>query len=531
MNHIDEMACLLYLDGQLASENARELSTHVQQCAECGALLRSLQNEERWLHTAFTEEDESVPARLLAPRKHASAPWGWIAAFGFGAAGAYTLWSTWIEPVRTQMGQAGLNEGNLLTMLFFSGAFWKGWTSMLSLMEYAAAAAVGIVITVLLKRHLRRLTTVGMVLGALLAAMTVPRPALAGEVHHSEQGYTLPQGQTVHNDLIVGAPWVTIDGTVDGDLIAGGNEITINGHVTGDVLAASERVRITGQVDGSVRVFAQFLMVDGTVGRNVTSWCNDVELGPKSQVGGGAIIGAGTFEGNGHITRDIIGFVGRTRMNGFTGGNVNAFGGELALGSSAQIQGSTKFEGEHPPSVASEAKLGKPLQFTQRTNHPDYASPRYYWHRLLAFGAAFVLGLAILLLLPGLYVEAVRSSDRYGISLGVGIVALIALPIVAIIACITIVGLGVGIASILLYLVALYSAQIFVGGWLGEKLMGLSSGAGGRIGRLAVGLVIIRAVYLIPYLGGFIVLLVMIWGMGALAYTLYQYARRRPALA
>ncbi len=36
MIHFDEMACLLYLEGQLDPARARELSAHIAECPACG---------------------------------------------------------------------------------------------------------------------------------------------------------------------------------------------------------------------------------------------------------------------------------------------------------------------------------------------------------------------------------------------------------------------------------------------------------------------------------------------------------------
>jgi len=45
MIHFDEMACLLYLEGQLDPERARELAAHTGECAACRTLLHALERE------------------------------------------------------------------------------------------------------------------------------------------------------------------------------------------------------------------------------------------------------------------------------------------------------------------------------------------------------------------------------------------------------------------------------------------------------------------------------------------------------
>jgi hypothetical protein len=80
----------------------------------------------------------------------------------------------------------------------------------------------------------------------------------------------------------------------------------------------------------------------------------------------------------------------------------------------------------------------------------------------------------------------------------------------------------VGIPAILFYGVALYCAKIFVGAWVGEKLLGAGVGIGAAIGRLALGLAILRAIGMVPYAGFWVSLLVVMWGLGAVVLSLHR---------
>ena len=112
---------------------------------------------------------------------------------------------------------------------------------------------------------------------------------------------------------------------------------------------------------------------------------------------------------------------------------------------------------------------------------------------------------------------------------GFGLLFLFATPIAAIIACCTIVGLGVGIVTLVLYALAVYSSTIFVAGWLGEALLGSRASMGAAIGRLALGLFILHLLRVLPYVGGWTLFISIFWGLGALVMALYK--RMRPQLA
>jgi len=538
MNHCDEMTVFLYLDGELEGVQAAEVQAHTSACAECGALLASLKNEMRWLEGSLQEKD-AVPARFAAPAKTSNVPWGWVTVLAMAAAGIYTVWNGIVEPFEQQLNQSGFSGGNLMTMLFFSGAFWKGWTSVLSFFEFFTVAAFAILMLALLQRYWRRGAAVGIVLAGIAPVLLLApflllgAPAAhAGEVVHGNPSYTLAAGKTVNTDLFVFADFARIDGTVNGDVFVWSNEVEINGHVTGDVFSFCHEVRIHGQVDGNVRDWSQTLAISGTVGRNVLAAGQDVRLGEKGKVNGSFTLAAHDAELSGQIGRDLMASGHVLTIDGPVGGNAMLKGGYLDLGPDANMNGTTSYHGLHPATVESGAKLASPIVFTQLKQGPKYSSGRYWWHRVLFWGAAFLFGLVLLLLAPGFFADGVRASRKFLPSLGVGVVAMIATPIVAVIVCVTVVGLGVGIATLLVYAMALYAAQVFVGTWLGGVLLGPGEGTGALLGRLALGLVILHALEMVPYHAGFIVKLVVLWwGMGAIAIAIYRHIRRVAAVA
>jgi cytoskeletal protein CcmA (bactofilin family) len=535
MNHFDEMTGLLYLEGQLDADRAQEVKAHLSSCDDCSRLLHALEQESVWLRASLVAEDEAVPARMIAsPQRHTS-PWAWIVPLGLGIGGAYTLWSGFISPWLGQAAQAGFAQGDLLTMLFFSGAFWEGWSSVLSLMGFLAVATLGAVLIWFLRRHFsRNTTTYAVVMGvAILCALTLAPTVGATDVEHGDPNYTLAAGQEVKTDLVVFASRTRIDGDVDGDLIVWSQNILVNGHVKGDVIAFGQHVNIDGIVDGNVRVGSQVLTLNGSVARNLMTWSQDVELDEKSAVGGSVIMAGADLELNGKTGGDVLTFGGRTAINGALGGDADIHGGPLQIGSNAEIHGKTKFTGGRSPDVAPSAKLGTAIETDIQRRGPDYASPDYYWHETLFWGARFLLGLVLLLAAPAFFFDAENASKKFGSAFGTGCLVMIAVPIAAIIAGITIVGLGVGIVLILLYIVAIYAAQVFVGAWLGEKILGAKVGVGAAIARLALGLAIIHAARMIPIpferpILGFVV---TVWGLGALSLAIYKNVRPQLAAA
>jgi hypothetical protein len=92
-----------------------------------------------------------------------------------------------------------------------------------------------------------------------------------------------------------------------------------------------------------------------------------------------------------------------------------------------------------------------------------------------------------------------------------------------------VVGLFVGISGFFLWVAGLLYAQIIVGAAVGQWLMGRTNEIWPLIGRMAVGLAIVRLSTTIPAIGGWIKLAVILWGIGAISLALYR--RFQPVIA
>jgi cytoskeletal protein CcmA (bactofilin family) len=526
-NHFDEMTALLFLEGQLPEDRRGVFQSHLASCPECRELVRALKNEDVWLRNSLTEPDEMVPARLVHAPERGGAPWGWISAIGLACAGSYTLWTGIVEPWRAQAAQAGFTQGNLLTMLFFTGAFWKGWDSMRSLMEFLATATLGLLFLWLLKRHWSRLTAVAVLASVVLLSLALSPAAGAAEVKHGDPSYTLPAGEEIHTDLIVGADRTRIDGNVDGDLILWSRDVVVNGHIQGDILAFTQDLNVNGPVDGNIRVFAQSFSLQSSVARNVMAWCRDVDLTEKSAVGGTVTLGGGDLNLNGTVTGDGLLLADSTDIGGSMGHDILIRGNQFNIGPGAQIKGHIKYYGHNQPIVSSTAKLASPIEvnLVKRGYRPNYAAPEFYWHEVLFWGARFLFGLVLLLLAPGFFFDAESALKKYGPAFGFGVLFLCAVPVIALLVCLTVIGLGIGIASMLLYIVAVYSGRVFVGAWIGEKILGVANGARPAVARLALGLGFIQLGTMLPILGFLISLLAAIWGLGGLVLAIHKHLR------
>ena len=528
MNHFDEMTGLLFLDGQLDAARSRELAAHIEACSACRELLHALQHETTLLTAALTEDNEPLPARLISERTRRLPSWAWTLAFGAFAAAVYWFWIDGIAPWFDQLSNAGFGGTDMFSMIVFSGAFWEGWGDMMDAIQIGALILAAIVAIGWIRRRMRRPVALAVVVTALSFAVALPQPASAAEVRRG-QSISVPAGETVHNDLIVTGASVRIEGVVEGDVIAFTRDLTVTGHVTGDVIAFSQEAMIDGIVDGNVRVFSGAVNLQGVVGKNVSALGRSVDTVSKATVGGGMIVLAAEADLDGKMQRDLLGLIGRTDLDGFVGGQSYIRGGTLTVASSAEIRGPATFVGREQPVVESGAKLASPLrtELTQETRRTRQSGVRGVFRAIFAYLAAVGAGILLLVVFPGFFHATLRAAGSVGLPIGIGAIAIVSGGFLLVAGVLLVfLGSGAGVATALAYAPILYAAQVFVGTWLGERIMGRSpESASAVIGRMAVGLLILHVVRLIPVLGGLVGLVVVLWGSGAVLVGFYRMSR------
>src|SRR5579864_2725611 len=205
MDHLDEMTCLLYAERQLDRARAQAVSAHTQDCASCRTLLRALDRESRLLTRALLEEDEPLPSRLAEFQERARQSFGWIwgVILGLAATGVYALYTGFVEPWEQRLEQAGFGGTSLLSLLIFQGAFWKGWQSMISLVEILALVTLGGFAVIVARKRFRRGSALALVLTGFCAAAMVSSPPAAATEFKSGSSIEIAKDETVKGDVYV----------------------------------------------------------------------------------------------------------------------------------------------------------------------------------------------------------------------------------------------------------------------------------------------------------------------------------------
>jgi len=374
------------------------------------------------------------------------------------------------------------------------------------------------------------------VLTFMIIMMLTAAPVLAFDAR-SEETVTVGSQEVVDDDLYVVAYTIIIDGMVNGELWAAGYTITVNGVVNGSAMVAGNMISISGDVGHAVRAAGQTISISGNVNGDLMVFGSAVNVASTATVKGDLFVGAGNVRIDGLVEGDIKGGGSEVTIGNGVKGNVELEVDSLTILPTANIEGDLTYTSEEEADIQSGAQIGGATTHNLPPVKEEPAIPFPFvlfsgiLSKLAGFLMALVTGLVIILIAPRRLTsiaESIRISP--GASAGWGALVLFLTPIAAILLCLTIVGIPVGLIALALWGIGLYLAQIPVGLLIGRLIISRFRGVERRaimIGALALGLVILTLLGLIPYLGFFIGLAVALFGLGAVVVS----ERRRRAEA
>jgi cytoskeletal protein CcmA (bactofilin family) len=371
----------------------------------------------------------------------------------------------------------------------------------------------------------------GLAISLILMLMTVfaAAPVLAFDSRGGDT-VTVSQDEVVDGDLYVIGRNIIIDGTVNGDIFGAGQTITINGTVNGGITLAGQTLTVNGQVLHGVRLAGQTITVNNSIGRDLAAAGNILNVGGTAKIADDLVLAVGTAYISGHVNGNVKGGGGEVTLNNEVGGNVELKVDKLTITSTANIEGDLVYTSENEAIIQSGARLGGSTTHNV-PEKPAAPSPLAgIKGKLLGFLMILVIGLIIILLATG-RISAMADSiqTKPWPSLGWGALALFVTPIAALVVIITIIGLPVGLIALVLYGIAVYLSQIPIGFLIGRLIIrrnGEIESRGLMIGALALGLAILLVLGLIPYVGGLVMLLTIIFGLGSLVVSVARSRAR-----
>lgn len=262
-----------------------------------------------------------------------------------------------------------------------------------------------------------------------------------------------------------------------------GNTVVISENVEKDTFVLGNSVVISGDIGRDLYVMGKNVTISGNVNRNVYVCATEFE-----------------------ILEDVV-----------VGGDVNATTvGKITIAENAMVGGTVSCLDTAIVSIPDNINARITIsEIDEEFNNPtifEGISSMFFWicANVLFFSLALLLCPAMFEKLSSVYEN--KKEKVYLTSLGWGAVMLFAVPFLAILLMITIIGVTAGFAALTLYLILMMISTITVGYLLGNTIF--SKNKVNKWVRGLTGIAILEIVSLVPYVGGIVGFAKVLIGLG-----------------
>lgn len=336
----------------------------------------------------------------------------------------------------------------------------------------------------------------------------------------------LPSGQIVEGPVIMAGERVRVDGIVDGDLYVAANDISITGEVTGDIIAAAQTISISGPVNGDLRLAAQTVRLQGITTGSATIFSQHLDFGQQAVIQRDMLVFTSSSRLEGDLQRNFKGGMEELYISGRVGKDLLLYDvGHLEL-DNAEIGGNISYRSNEKAIIGSGTVITGEEQWTKRTAPATEKTISSPWS---VVGGA-IMSLASLLLIwgvvklwrPTLWQQIAQAPQKnLGSSAGLGILLLLATPLLAILLFITVIAIPVGIIILIIYSLALYLSILITAQYLAELLKPRLNYGAHDFWLILGLLILLMLVVRIPFLGWIIGLVILSIGVGSVFKLLF----------
>ncbi len=537
MTHLNELQLSMFADDALASGESMD---HLDSCVSCQARAEQYVAERRSIDAGLELDDLSELPDFEIPPFSRRASFSRFAianvVMGLIVWSAQFLWKSLFEGlVMETLSWFAIPIPDVYGLLVrITQTLSEEGITMIDNYFFIVVACLSVPALTLLLYSYRKARSVTLVAGALLvaASLVAPTSVSALELRHDKDMVTINATEVIDDTVIILADTIVVEGEINGDLIALGRRIIVSGSVAGNLITLGEIITISASVGGSAIGAAESYSVEKAVIRG-DLWAagESVSIGDDAQIGRNVTTAAEHVSISGRVEKDVNVFAEMLEVEGIVGRNLNVYTDQLKLLSHSHIMGSVKFHTNDEDNLirSTDSRVDGEVEFLPLTDaiksRNRYLTISFYVRQLLWMASAFIVGLVLLWFVPGLRDLTMGAGIEGLKTIGIGLVALISLPVIALLVGITVIGLPFTVVGIFSWLLMIYCAKIVLAAVIGRLLLDSPEEGSSLPLTLLTGLGIITVAINIPAIGGILNFLLTTLGVGMIVLLMLDYTR------
>jgi len=335
---------------------------------------------------------------------------------------------------------------------------------------------------------------------------------------------TVASSEVIDGSAYIAGSIIDVAGTIDGDLYCAGENVTISGTVKGDIICAAQTLTFTGTTTGDIRLAGQTVTVGGTVDGSATIAGQTVTLDSKGSIGRDATFAGQNTIIRGEVSRDINVGSETLLLDSIVGRNVTADVNYLKLEAATDVAGVFNYTSPQTFTKADGANIVGPVNYTERNEERTNAANFDPTGVVIAILMLLVSSIMFALVFPQVLHRVTRngaaSPSQALLSVLVGFIAAIVMPVVIGLLMVTVLGIPFGLVVLLAWCLIVASSGVFAAYYIGRVVW---PGQGNIVLATLIGALLISVLLFIPLLNILVVLLSVSYGSGVVLRHLQKY--------
>lgn len=343
----------------------------------------------------------------------------------------------------------------------------------------------------------------------------------------STNRYELPAGQSIPSQLGLVAEVAQLGGTVEDDVfVVARAQAEFTGENRGDTWVLAGQTVLNGLLRDHVRAAGQSLIVRGQLERGFYAVGSSVLLSTGSVVQGDVVVAGENVTLEGQVGGQVNLMAQSVTLAGTVSGSVRILAQDIVVMPGTRIGGDLVYTSPKELILTQRDQVAGELKRLQPAG-PDVSA--FSTESLVLLAVQGVGALLVGLPFTGLFPRAVGRATRLVRfnplrCLLAGFAALFIIPVVAVAAALTLVGLPLGLLAAGLAAALLYLGKLAVALVLGGMLLKRSGpqSIASAMAAMAIGLLVLYSAFALPVIGSSVALLAAVLGSGSLWWALLR---------